>query len=379
MKKPLSIYIHIPFCLKKCLYCDFPSFSGCENIYEQYVSTLCNEIRDNACVFSDREIQTVFFGGGTPTVLSSKNIGKIIDSVFDKYDVSSKAEITVEANPETLNYEKLSELKSMYVNRLSIGAQAWQDRLLQKLGRVHDRETFVSAFHAARQAGFKNIGCDLMFSLPTQTMDDWEETLENTLKLSPEHISAYSLIIEDNTPFKKMFESGLISQTDDELDRKMYYLCRQMLADKGYSQYEISNFSKPGFESRHNIVYWQTGEYIGFGLGAHSYFEGCRFHNTLDMEKYLSSDGSFKKLHEQTEKLSENEKMEEFMFMGLRMNKGIEKSEFFSRFKCDITDVYEKQLSELFEEKLIAESSGRIFLTPYGMDISNFVFEKFII
>jgi oxygen-independent coproporphyrinogen-3 oxidase len=339
---------------------------------------LCHEINDNASVFSDCEIKTVFIGGGTPTVLSGKNMGNIMDSVLEKYDVSSAAEITSEANPGTIDFRKLSEMRSMNINRLSMGVQAWQDRLLKKLGRIHNRETFVTNFHEARRAGFKNINCDLMFSLPTQTMDDWEETLENVLKLGPEHISAYSLIIEDKTPFKKMYDEGTLKPIDDETDRKMYYLCREMLKDKGYEQYEISNFSKPSFESRHNCVYWQTQEYIGFGLGAHSYFEGQRFHNTLDMEKYISAKGSFKKLHEEKEILSEKEKIEEFMFMGLRMNKGIEKKEFKNRFGLEIDDVYKNELCSLKEEKLVNESNGRLFLTEYGMDVSNYVFEKFI-
>lgn len=378
MKRPLSIYIHIPFCIKKCLYCDFPSYGGCENIYDDYVSALCSEIKDNASAFLDCEIKTIFIGGGTPTVLSSKHIGKIIDSVLEKYDVSSNAEITSEANPGTIDFNKLFEMQSMCINRLSIGVQAWQDRLLQKLGRIHTRETFVNNFHEARRAGFKNINCDLMFSLPTQTIDDWEETLENILKLEPEHISAYSLIIEDGTPFKKMYDEGCLCPVDDDLDRKMYYLCKEMLKDKGYEQYEISNFAKHGVESRHNCVYWQTNEYIGFGLGAHSYFDGKRFHNPLNMEKYIKAKGSFSKLHEQIEILNEKEKIEEFMFMGLRMNKGIEKTEFKARFGFEIEDVYEKELLQLIEEKLLNDCSGRIFLTEYGMDVSNYVFEKFI-
>ncbi|MCI1930701.1 MAG: radical SAM family heme chaperone HemW [Clostridia bacterium] len=378
MKQPLSIYIHIPFCVKKCLYCDFPSFAGCENIYDDYVSALCSEISDNASVFSDCEIKTIFIGGGTPTVLSCKNIGKIMDSIIEKYNVSNDAEITSEANPETVDFKKLSEMRSMYINRLSMGVQAWQDRLLKKLGRIHTRETFVANFNEARRAGFKNINCDLMFSLPSQTMDDWEETLENVLKLKPEHISAYSLIIEDGTPFKKMFDEGCLNPIDDDIDRKMYYLCKEMLSDKGYKQYEISNFAKPGFECRHNCVYWQTQEYVGFGLAAHSYFNGKRFHNTLDMKKYIEAKGSFNKLHEDIEILSEKEKIEEFMFMGLRMNRGIEKEEFKNRFNFEIDDIYKNELCKLKEEKLINENNGRIFLTEYGMDVSNYVFEEFI-
>lgn len=377
--KQLSIYIHIPFCKKKCLYCDFPSFSGCENIYEDYVNSLVSELGDNASEYTEYEIATIFIGGGTPTVLPPKQLGRILDMVLSKYNVRNDAEITIEANPGTVNAQIFKELKSMYVNRLSFGVQAWQNSLLTSLGRIHDNETFVRNFNEARDVGFKNISCDLMFSLPNQILSDWEETLEKIMRLNPEHISAYSLIIEDGTPFKEMYEKGMFKATDDVLDREMYYLAKEMLKDKGYNQYEISNFAKQGFESRHNIVYWNTKEYLGFGLGAHSYIHGERFHNTYAMSDYINSKGNRVKLRENIEILSKEEKMEEFMFMGLRMTEGISISEFKKRFNSNVEDVFKDSVDYLIDQKLLYKKDDMLALTDKGIDLSNFVFEKFII
>ena len=377
--KQLSIYIHIPFCKKKCLYCDFPSFSGCENIYEDYVNALVAELVYNAVEYSEYEIATIFVGGGTPTVLPPKLLGIVLDTVLNKYNVRSDAEITVEANPGTVNAQIFKELKSMSINRISFGVQAWQNSLLTSLGRIHDNETFILNFNEAREIGFKNISCDLMFSLSNQNLLHWEETLEKIMLLNPEHISAYSLIIEDGTPFKEMYEKGMLKATDEALDREMYYLAKEMLQDKGYNQYEISNFAKQGFESRHNIVYWSTKEYLGFGLGAHSYVRGERFHNTYSVANYINAKGNKSKLIEEFEILSKEEKMEEFMFMGLRMTNGISISEFEKRFKIDVKDIYKDSIQYLIEQKLLYINNDILALTDKGIDVSNFVFEKFII
>ena len=373
--KEISLYIHIPFCKKKCLYCDFPSFSECENVFDDYVSSLVLEIKEVSGQMENHKIQSIFIGGGTPTVLPPKFLGKILDTVFNRFDVDINAEITVEANSGTVDSKYFRELKAMNVNRLSFGVQAWQNSLLKTLGRIHDNETFVRNFHQAREEGFKNINCDLMFSLPTQTLNQWEETLEKIMNLSPEHISAYSLIIEEGTPFQKMFKP-----IDDTLDRQMYYLAKEMLKDRGYLQYEISNFSKENFKSCHNIVYWQTKEYLGLGLGAHSYNEGMRFHNTYNMEDYIRAKGSIKKLQEDIDVLSDKAKIEEFMFMGLRMTEGISTIEFKKRFGEDYFSFYNNETKFLLDEKLITinNDKSRIFLTPKGIDISNLVFEKFI-
>ncbi|MDD5945582.1 MAG: radical SAM family heme chaperone HemW [Clostridia bacterium] len=374
MNKNISLYIHIPFCVRKCLYCDFPSFALPENCYEDYVRTLCREMNEYAADFYGMKVKSIFIGGGTPSVLPPKLLGRIMDTVMSKFDVDSDAEISIEANPGTLDAKKLTEMNSMYFNRLSMGLQAWQDRLLKGIGRIHTADEFETNFLQARDAGFKNINVDLMFALPGQTLDDWQETIEHVLKLRPEHISAYSLIIEEGTPFYDMYEKGIIRETDEVLDRKMYYLVNEMLSDKGYGRYEISNFSKPGFECRHNIVYWRTEEYRGFGLGAHSYVGGERFHNTCDFKKYVSFEG----LNEDREILTEDEKQEEFMFMGLRMTEGISENVFKERFKKSIYDVYAKEIRELTQEKLLVSKDERLYLTDRGVDVSNQVFEKFI-
>ena len=374
MKDKISLYIHIPFCIRKCLYCDFPSFSGMESVFDDYVRMLCREIDETYSDYRGMEVKSIFVGGGTPSVLPPALLGRISDKIFSRFDVDSKAEITIETNPGTLDAKKLGEMKSMYFNRLSMGLQAWQDRLLKKLGRIHTADEFETNFLQARDAGFKNINVDLMFALPAQSLDDWQETLEKVMKLRPEHISAYSLIIEEGTPFFDMFDRGELKETDEDTDRKMYYLAKEMLSDKGYKQYEISNFAKEGFECYHNKVYWRTEEYQGFGLGAHSYADGVRFHNTYDMKEYLRGEG----FRLDKEFLSLQEKQEEFMFMGLRMNEGVSEAEFLRRFGESMDSVYGDEIKELISEELLVKKDGRLSLTDRGVDISNSVFEKFI-
>lgn len=374
MKDKISLYIHIPFCVRKCLYCDFPSFSGMESVFDDYVRMLCREIDETYSDYRGMEVKSIFVGGGTPSVLPPALLGRISDKIFSRFDVDSKAEITIETNPGTLDAKKLGEMKSMYFNRLSMGLQAWQDRLLKKLGRIHTADEFEANFLQARDAGFKNINVDLMFALPAQSLDDWQETLEKVMKLRPEHISAYSLIIEEGTPFFDMFDRGEFKEIDEVTDRKMYYLAKEMLSDKGYKQYEISNFAKEGFECYHNKVYWRTEEYQGFGLGAHSYADGVRFHNTYDMKEYLRGEG----LRLDKEFLSIEEKQEEFMFMGLRMNEGVSEAEFLRRFGESMDSVYGDEIKELISEELLVKKDGRLSLTDRGVDISNSVFEKFI-
>lgn len=378
MREKLSLYIHIPFCAKKCLYCDFPSWQGCESYFEDYTESLLNEIKNGERIYSDYDISTIFIGGGTPTVLSPKLLGKITDAVLERYNVESNAEITSEANPGTVDGYKLKEMKAMGINRLSFGVQAWQNNILKALGRIHDRETFLKNLDEAKNAGFENINCDLMFSLPNQTFKDWMETLENFSKLDIQHISAYSLIVEDGTPFKKMQEEGRLLLPDEETDRKMYSAANEILAKNGFERYEISNFAKKGFESRHNITYWETRPYIGFGLGSHSYFQGERYNNTYDLKEYIAANGDAKKLRENKEILTDKEKEEEFMFMGLRMKKGISTDEFSRRFGRDIYSVYGEKIEELLDEKLIEKKENRIMLTERGTDVSNIVFERFI-
>lgn len=376
--EPISIYIHIPFCVKKCLYCDFPSFSGKEWEYEEYISVLEKELINTKKEYKHRTIETIFFGGGTPSVLPPKLLGKIQTILLDQYSVSSQAEITLETNPGTLDFKKLQEYQAMGFNRISMGVQAWQNTLLEKLGRIHTIEEFLINYDQVKRAGFQNINLDLMFSLPDQTRTDWEETLEKTILLKPAHLSCYSLIVEEGTPFWKMQEKGQLNRPEEALDRDMYALAKEMLSDGGYEQYEISNFSKPGMECRHNQVYWRDEEYIGFGLGSHSFFEKNRFHNTYDWKKYLQTKGKTDQIREEIEKVDLPTEMAEFMFMGLRMTKGIEKKRFYQRFHHSLQDIYGKKIKVLKEQKLIWENEERIGLTERGIDISNQVFLEFL-
>jgi len=378
LSKNVSLYIHIPFCVKKCLYCDFPSFSGLGAYYDDYVNILCREISEASIEFSGRNVKTIFIGGGTPTILQPRLIGKIMDTIMSNYEVEEDAEITIESNPGTLDKIKLNEFKQTYINRLSIGLQAWQNDLLKALGRIHTVDEFLKNYIDAKDVGFENINIDLMFSLPNQSIEDWEETLRNVISLCPEHISAYSLIIEEGTPFYEMSEKGIIKESDENLDRSMYYMLNNILSQNNYHRYEISNFAKNGYECEHNKVYWKTEEYRGFGLGAHSYVNGERYHNVYDFNDYIKSKGNLKKLITAVERLSDIEKQEEFMFMGLRMSEGISENNFKSRFSSDIYDIYKEELEVLIKEGLVMSQNGRFFLSERGIDVSNQVFEKFI-
>lgn len=370
--KPLSIYVHIPFCKKKCLYCDFPSYAGMENIYEDYTNTLVKEIKNKSYDLKQYEIKTIFFGGGTPTLLPESLTEKIITSITSNYNISKYAEITTEANPATFDSKKLSALISMGFNRISIGLQAWQNQLLKTIGRIHTSEQFQKSYYTARDAGFKNINIDVMFSLPNQTIYQWNETLENIISLKPEHISCYSLILEENTP---LYEQRNLFKFDDEEDRNMYHTARSILYKNGYNQYEISNFAKNGFECKHNIVYWQTEEYLGFGLSSHSFINGIRFNNTYNIKKYLSCDD----ILENKIILSEKDKYEEFMFMGLRMTEGISTSHFKIKFGIDAESIYKDTFNWLLENRLLYKTQQGYALTLRGIDLSNIVFEKFLL
>ncbi|MBE6008031.1 MAG: oxygen-independent coproporphyrinogen III oxidase [Lachnospiraceae bacterium] len=379
MKKDLGIYIHIPFCVRKCLYCDFLSFACGREEQERYMDALYKEIRAFSGRLNGREVSTVFIGGGTPSVVDTALLGKVFEALYENYNIKADAEITMELNPGTVTAESLKEYKTMGINRLSMGLQAWQDRLLNTLGRIHTAEKFKESFLLAREAGFENINVDIMLSLPGQTVEDVKETFENVMALDPEHVSAYSLIIEDGTPFKDMFESGKFDEIDDDFDREIYHLSCDILDRNGYKRYEISNFSKKGYESRHNSIYWRTDEYIGFGLGAHSYFKGERYHNTEDMERYIALSEDYESIKEDAEKLTKEDRISEFMFMGLRMDEGIKRSAFRERFGMDMNDVYRDMIIKYMDMGMIEETDGGIRITDKGIDVSNVIFSEFLL
>lgn len=375
-KKTIGLYIHIPFCRQKCLYCDFPSWAGKEDEREGYVDALTKEIQNRSREYPDRKVVSVFFGGGTPTTLSIPMLERLMGAVFASWDVAEDAEITTEANPGTLDGEMAAALKKMGFNRLSMGVQAWQDRLLKDLGRIHTIESFQENYKAVRKEGFANVNTDLMFALPGQTMEDWQETVRNIVALGPEHISAYSLILEEGTPFFDRYEKGELEPAAEELDREMYHWAVEYLAEMGYEQYEISNFAKAGGQSRHNRIYWQAEEYLGLGLGSHSYMNGERFHNTYDLREYIEGEGFLWK--EDAESITAEDALAEFMFLGLRLTEGVSFERFQERFGQGMKNIYGSQIEELVKEGLLEEDERGIRLTKKGVDVSNYVFEKFL-
>lgn len=375
----IGLYIHIPFCRQKCLYCDFPSFAGKANMMQAYVNALTAEIKSRRREYSKKKVVSIFFGGGTPTALETPMLEQLMQAVLESWDIAEDAEITTEANPGTLDGEMAAALKKMGFNRLSMGVQAWQNGLLQELGRIHTIEGFLENYQAVRKAGFENVNVDLMFALPNQTMEDWQETVKNITALQPEHISAYSLIIEEGTPFFDRYEKGLLEPASEELDREMYRWAVDYLEEKGYEQYEISNFAKKGRQSRHNRIYWQAEEYLGLGLGAHSYMEGKRFHNTYDLQTYIKAKGDTSLLKEEIEVITEEDALAEFMFLGLRLTEGVSFDRFRTRFGRELYEIYGTQVRELVEAGLLAEDATGIRLTRRGIDVSNVAFEKFLL
>jgi len=391
MDNSIGIYIHIPFCKSKCYYCDFNSYSGREHLAGSYFDALISEIKNSAASLSERPVKSIFIGGGTPSLVDPKYIASLLEVCSKYFKIEPDAEISMESNPGTLSYESLKAHKAAGVNRLSVGLQAWQDRLLESLGRIHRRRQYVENMEAAFRAGFRNINTDLIFGLPGQTFDDWAETLEavtaigcsgadtgTTSASGLTHLSCYSLKIEEGTDFGDRLEAGTLIPADDELDRKMYHYTVQFLAQKGFRHYEISNFAKPGFECKHNLVYWKAQEYAGFGAGAHSYLNHRRFNNVEGIEKYIEAVGT---LHEDIQLIGRQEAMSEFMILGLRLIDGVSAVEFEARFGVNIREMYGDKLERLVKQGLMTKErdySERYRLTTLGLDLANRVFVEFI-
>ena len=411
-KRELELYIHIPFCARKCSYCDFLSFAAPERVYREYMDKLIEEICGQGPNFQEYRVSTIFVGGGTPSILPADLIMELFATLSKNFDIALDAEVTLEANPGTLTMEKLEVYRQSGINRLSIGLQSADDKELKYLGRIHSYDSFLKSYQRARQAGFKNINVDLMSALPGQDVHSWKTTLKKVMMLKPEHISAYSLIIEEGTPFFERFgepecKKGLLSGgqqenskkpetasevaaraavmtlpdlPDEDTDREMYHLTKEMMAAQGYERYEISNYAKKGYECRHNTGYWTGVEYLGLGLGASSYTYGYRYHNTEDLQEYLSLN-----LYEggaaarDIEELSLEDKMEEFMFVGLRMMKGVSGSEFLERFGLNMWNVYGDVLKKLEQQGLIEVEAPMVRLTERGIDVSNVVLSEFLI
>lgn len=373
--KEVGLYIHVPFCRSKCLYCDFNSYEGRERDAADYFAALLTELS----VYQEKYnfiYKTVFIGGGTPTVINYFLIGSLMEKLAPY--LKAGAEISMESNPGTVTLESLKFYRSLGINRLSIGLQAWQEGLLASLGRIHNLEDFLSAYYNARKAGFDNINVDLMFALPNQTLPMWEETVEKVCSLGPEHISCYSLKLEEGTRLFEMHEKGRVQLPDEDLDRDMYKAARDILEQHGYYQYEISNFARRGMECKHNLVYWRNGEYLGVGAGSHSKLDGKRFWNYCDLDLYRSIIQQGKLPVEGHEELSRDEDMWETIFLALRLNEGLDLPGFESKYGVDFRDRYANALKKLTANELIYMEGGKLKLTDKGRDLSNSVFIEFL-
>ena len=366
--KKLAIYVHIPFCKQKCKYCDFTSFANLESEVSQYITALLREIKEYSSMAKDYIVTSVYFGGGTPSFIDENLIDKLYNEIKHNYVLNSNAEATIEANPGTVNIEKLKRYYNIGFNRIRFGVQSLSDELLKEVGRVHTASDAIDGFYMARDAGFNNISLDLIFGLPSQTLKDVEDTLDGFIRLNPEHISTYSLKVEDNTVFGKMQSEGKLVLPSDEVERSMYYLIKNKLKDAGYDHYEISNFGKKGFESRHNTAYWERQTYLGFGLGASSCFNEVRCKNTDDFNKYV---GDFEKNIEDREVLSQEVINSERIILGLRMLRGISREYL-------VYDRWKKSAEKLIKLGLLKESNGMLRLTDKGLDLANQVFVEFI-
>lgn len=407
MKKELELYLHIPFCVRKCAYCDFLSFPAEKEIQKQYVNCLIEEIRQFDLA-EDYVVSTIFFGGGTPSVLEGSEIMRIMQAIRERFpDIREDAEITIECNPGTLTEEKLQIYQKAGINRLSLGLQSADQEELKLLGRIHTYNQFKENFYLARRIGFANINVDLMSALPGQSEESWQETLRFVCDLEPEHISAYSLIVEEGTPLYEEYGEmcadlekygdyasmpkrlqtkyeGCKCLPDEETDRNMYHHTKTTLAKLGYERYEISNYARPGYACRHNIGYWTGVEYLGLGLGASSLVGGKRFQVTADLNRYLvftkeelAAGAQYEEIHE----LSRQERMEEFMFLGLRLTGGVRTAEFERRFGVAMEAVYGEVIERLLKEGLLEASiqtDGHIRLTEYGLDVSTYALAEFL-
>lgn len=392
--RDLSIYIHIPFCVRKCLYCDFLSATAGEGEIGSYVNLLLLEIKKQSIFYGGHRVISIFLGGGTPSLLPAKETGRILEQITENFSVTADAEITVECNPGTVTAEKLKNYITYGINRLSIGLQSTDDEELARIGRIHGYRDFLETYALAREAGFHNINIDIMAALPAQSVDSYRKTLERVVKLSPEHISSYSLILEENTQLY-VNQSSYTFPTEDE-DRKMYELTGKYLAEAGYRRYEISNYAKEGFACRHNQVYWRRGDYAGFGLGASSMVENVRWKNPEEHAAYAVYVQNMEERNpgqtgtdraarmkragaDEVTILTVEEQMEEFMFLGLRLMEGVDVGEFQRIFGKSIEEVYGKQIAELEAQGVLRRAGERLSLTPRGIDVSNVIFAEFLI
>ena len=373
----IGIYVHIPFCVQKCLYCDFNSYAGAEERRDEYIRALLGEIRAtaNRPGVGGAKADSVYIGGGTPTTLKPQYINTILRELKDRFDIADNAEITVECNPKTAEKADFEKLLRAGANRLSIGLQSDDDVLLKKLGRIHLYEDFLKCLSDAKEAGFENISADLMFGIPGQTLGIWEKTLRNVSGLGLKHLSCYSLKIEEGTPFYERYGEGDSKDLpDDDENRDMYDACVNILRENGYNRYEISNFALPGYESRHNLKYWDMSEFLGFGAGAYSYFDHYRYNNISGLSEYIAASDKV----EDSVKLSAADEMSEFVFLGLRRDAGISVGAFLRRFGTNIFDVYAKPLEKYIKNGILLFDGDNIKIREDMVFVSNYILSDFV-
>ena len=382
MAAPVSIYLHIPFCIRKCAYCDFLSAPAEEETRARYVHALVREILSagNREELRGREVDTIFFGGGTPTLLCALQLDEILDAVHQVFHVLPQAEVTMECNPGTADFESLLQARRLGINRLSVGVQSFDDKELRLLGRIHTAQEAREVAYAARRAGYENLSMDLMSALPGQRRETLLHSLHEAMQLEPEHLSVYSLILEEGTAFYEQYVRGSLPKIpDDEADRTMYYDTREILRQYGLMQYEISNYALPGRECRHNIGYWTGHEYLGCGIGAASLIGELRFSVTRDLTEYLEHSGDPEFVRRDVTRLGISEQMEEFMFLGLRMTRGVREEDFAERFGKTLDEVYEAVIRRHVRNGLLRQEDGRLMLTERGMDLANTVMADFLL
>jgi oxygen-independent coproporphyrinogen-3 oxidase len=381
--KKLGLYLHIPFCIKKCLYCDFLSFEDSSTeMQNRYMKMLVNEVVLKGNLYrKDYIVDTIFIGGGTPSLIDEAFIVALMAAIKASFNVVEDAEITIESNPKTLTKNKLEAYIKSGVNRISIGAQSMDDNCLKQLGRIHTSEDFVENFNVARDSGFKNINIDLMFAIPEQSIEIWKKSLEAAISMQPEHISFYSLQIEEETPYFEMFKKGELNQTVDEVDRNMYHLGIDILKEAGYYHYEISNAAKPGYECRHNLKYWSFDDYLGIGLGSHSFINGRRSSNTKDIKSYMEKCSNDQNPEDWHHENTQKDSISEYVFTGLRKTDGIDLCEFRKRFGMPIEVYYKEQwlnINKFINDDYLIMRNDKLFLTEKGIDISNAIFVELV-
>ena len=371
-----GIYVHIPFCISKCKYCDFVSFPCMEKI-DKYFDVLIKEIKSKS-VYAVKEVTTIYIGGGTPSVPDSKYIVKIIQTIKEVFKVSKNAEVTIEVNPRTVTKEKLIDYKNSGINRISIGLQSTNNEILKLIGRIHNYEEFLNTYNLAKEVGYNNINVDLMLGIPNQTESDVIDSINKVISLNPKHISIYSLIVEENTEIQRLIDSEILTMPSEDDERNMYWKTKTILEKNGFIQYEISNFAKKGYESKHNLDCWNQEEYIGMGLASHSYFNKKRFSNIDKLDKYIENENCLEKNIIINEVQEMESQAKEYMLIGLRKISGVSISKFEKKFRINPLFYFRFEIDNLVEKGLIEVDLDNIKLTKKGLDFANIVFEEFV-